>query len=320
MKPNLIITMGDPSGVGPEVTLKALASSRVLRAANFLIIGDGFVLDRVKRDLGLVSGAAVLDMANVSRTAIGYGKVSADFGRASIQYIDKALEILKAQEADGLVTAPINKSSVVKSGLSAFEGHTEYLAKNTGTKHFAMMFVGRSLKITLATRHIALEGVSRSLKVSAISSAIALTHAYLKNFFQISNPRIAVCGLNPHAGEGGIFGEEENKIIIPAIKKASKRIKGLCGPIASDVIFHHALCKKFDAVIAMYHDQGLIPFKLLHFKDGVNLTLGLPFIRTSPDHGTAFDIAGKGKADPSSMIEAILLASRLSAKAARALS
>jgi len=212
------------------------------------------------------------------------------------------------------VTAPINKSSVRKAGFADFEGHTEYLAARTATKDFAMMFVGKSLKITLVTRHIALKDVSRALSMESIYSAIRLTRDHLVRCFGIKDPKIAVAGLNPHAGEGGLFGDEEAKTITPAIKRASAEFKNIDGPVPSDIIFYEALNGKYDAVIAMYHDQALAPFKMLYFKDGVNVTLGLPFIRTSPDHGTAFDIAGKGIADPASMKEALLLACRLAGK------
>ncbi|MDP3804407.1 MAG: 4-hydroxythreonine-4-phosphate dehydrogenase PdxA, partial [Candidatus Omnitrophota bacterium] len=202
----------------------------------------------------------------------------------------------------------------IPTPYTLFEGHTEYLAQNTAAKNYAMMFVGDDLKITLVTRHIALRDVPGSISIESIYRTIVLTDEYLKRYFKIKNPRIGVSGLNPHAGEAGLFGSEEDNIIRPAIKKASRHIKGAYGPISPDIIFYDTLHKKFDAAIAIYHDQALIPFKLLYFTDGVNLTLGLPFVRTSPDHGTAFDIAGKGIADPSSMINAIRLASLLVAK------
>lgn len=285
-KPNIVITKGDPSGIGPEVTEKALASPMVKGLANFLVIGGG--------------------------RSVEYGVSRPEFGRSARQYIDTALELLKAGKADALVTAPVNKASIRSSGLKDFEGHTEYLAARTGTKDFAMMFVGERLKITLVTRHIALKDVPRKLSCQAIYRTILLTDAGLKKYFKISSPRIGVAGLNPHAGECGAFGKEEETIIAPAVKKAAGKVKDIKGPIPPDVIFNDCLNGRFDAVVSMYHDQALIPFKLLYFKDGVNLTLGLPFVRTSPDHGTAFDIAGKGIADPSSMIAAIKLACKLS--------
>lgn len=283
-KPRIVITMGDPSGIGPEVTLKALASPKVKGLADFLVIGEEF------------------------------GRKGASSGRASLDYIDKALDIACAGEADAIVTAPVNKSSIQKAALPGFQGHTEYLAERTGTRKFAMMFVGERLKVTLVTRHIALRRVPGAITGALVSDAIALTYKYLKNCFGVKRPKIGVCGLNPHAGELGAFGTEEQKTITPAIRRCAKMMKSVYGPIPADAAFYGALNKRYDAVVAMYHDQALAPFKMLYFKSGVNLTLGLPFIRTSPDHGTAFDIAGKGVADPSSMIEAIRLACSLAGK------
>lgn len=254
----------------------------------------------------------ILDVVNVPDLSFAYGVQAPIYGRASIEYLDKALGLLAGKKADALVTAPVNKAAVRSAGVSDFQGHTEYLAGKTGTKDYAMMFVGENLKVTLVTRHVALSRISRSITPEAVYRSIFLTHKYLKNFFGIRDPRIGVCGLNPHAGEGGAFGDEEIKVIAPAVKKANHRFKNILGPLPADTVFHDAINGKFDACIAMYHDQALAPFKMLYFKDGVNLTLGLPFIRTSPDHGTAFDIAGKGIADPTSMIEAIRLACRLS--------
>ena len=280
-KARVIITMGDPSGIGPEVTLKALASPKVKGLANFLVIGEAYA----------VKGRAA--------------------GKASIEYIDKAVELIRCGVADALVTAPVNKASIREAGISGFQGHTEYLAKKFKVKNFAMMFVGKSLRVTLVTRHVPLGRVPGLLNTGKVYDAIMLTHKYLKKYFRINAPKIAVCGLNPHAGEKGAFGDEEERVIAPAIKKARAAAKGICGPLSADTAFYEALNKRYDAVIAMYHDQGLAPFKMLYFDSGVNLTLGLPFVRTSPDHGTAFNIAGKGIADPASMIEAIRLACRL---------
>ena len=303
--------MGDPSGIGPEVTLKALASPKIKGLANFLVIGDRSLLVRTARDTGCKNFAHILDMANVPAKNFVYGKSNALFGKASMQYIDMALKLIDTGEAGAVITAPVNKFSIMKSGLSNFYGHTEYFAAKSKSKKFAMMFVSRDIKVVLVTRHVSLRRVPDMLSPEMIYDTIALTDKYLKEYFQIQSPKIAVCGLNPHAGEGGSFGSEEAKVIIPAIKKASKSIKNIYGPLPADIAFHEAIKNKYDAVIAMYHDQGLAPFKMLYFNSGVNLTLGLPFIRTSPDHGTAFDLAGKGVADPTSMIEAILLACSL---------
>jgi len=310
-KKNIIITIGDPAGIGPEVTLKALASPKVKALANFLVIGDRRLIDRVSYDLGLRRDIELLDMKNVRAGIFKYGISRPEFGAAAIQYIDKALELLKRRKADGLVTAPVNKASIIASGFRDFQGHTEYLAGHTGSGDVIMMFVGSRLKETLVTRHVAFRDVPKAITTRKIFTTIRVTHKALQKLFKIKNPAIGVAGLNPHAGEGGIFGDEESKIIAPAVKKASRLLGRIYGPISPDVVFYDALNGKYDAVVALYHDQGLIPFKMLHFKDGVNMTLGLPFVRTSPDHGTAFDIAGHGAADPSSMIEAIKLSYRL---------
>ena len=310
-KPRIVITMGDPSGIGPEVTLKALASPKVRGLADFIVVGSAFVIGRLTCDLGIKFTGRLVNIDNVPQKIFAYGRSHPVFGRAAMEYLDKAIDIIVNNGADSLVTAPINKASIKAAGFEGFEGHTEYLAEKTGAKSFAMMFVGKKFKITLVTRHIALKDVPDKLTESKIFSAIELTDRYLKKFFRIRSPRIGVAGLNPHAGENGMFGREEGLVIAPAIRRAAKRIKGIRGPVSPDVIFNAALEGKFDAVVSMYHDQALIPFKLLYFDTGVNLTLGLPFIRTSPDHGTAFDIAGKGVAGHSSMVEAIRLACRL---------
>ena len=312
-KQRILITMGDPAGIGPEVTVKALSDRHISKLAHFLVVGDFFVIDKVRKSLRAKPEISLLDLANVRTTNFAFGIQKPAFGKAAIEYIDKALGLLKAGEADALVTAPVNKSSIRSAGFEKFEGHTEYLAEKTGHEtEFAMMFVGKKLKITLVTRHIALRDVAPAITVDAICRTIRLTSEHLKRYFGIEDARIAVAGLNPHASDGGLFGDEEERVIIPAIRKASIGIKNIYGPLPADAVFYEALKGEFDAVVAMYHDQALAPFKTLYFNDGVNLTLGLPFIRTSPDHGTAFDIAGKSIADPTSMKEAILLACRLS--------
>lgn len=306
--------MGDPSGVGPEVLVKALCDKELCRAAHITVIGDYFIINRVKKDLKLNPEFSLVDLSNVPQNNFCYGKESPSFGKASIEYVDRALDILKKGDADCLVTAPVNKSSVRDGGIKNFEGHTEYIAQKTSSKDFSMMFVGKKLKVSLVTRHVALKDVAGSVNIDNVYRTIILTADCLRRFFGVENPRIGVAGLNPHAGDNGLFGDEEAKKIVPAIKKALEYVKALYGPIPADAIFHEALNGKFDAVISMYHDQALAPFKMLYFNDGVNLTLGLPFVRTSPDHGTAFDIAGKGIAEATSMREAIKLADILSKK------
>lgn len=312
-KPRILITMGDPSGVGPEVIIKALSDRRIPGLGRITVVGDRSVIDKVKKILRVKSDFSLLDLSNVPSKNFSFGRSDPAHGAASMEYIDRAIELIKKGEADALVTAPLNKGAVRSAGFEHFEGHTEYLAAKTNTKDYAMMFVGKRLKIALVTRHVAVKDIAGRLTVESVYRTIMLTAEGLRKFFGVKDPRIAVAGLNPHAGEGGLFGDEEARIISPAIKKAGASVKNLYGPLVPDAVFHEAFDGKFDAVVAMYHDQALAPFKLLYFKDGVNLTLGLPFIRTSPDHGTAFDIAGKGIADPASMKEAVILASRLSA-------
>ncbi|MBI5145328.1 MAG: 4-hydroxythreonine-4-phosphate dehydrogenase PdxA, partial [Candidatus Omnitrophica bacterium] len=236
-----------------------------------------------------------------------FGKISAEYGQASLEYLDKALELIKRGEIDCLVTCPLSKEAVNLAGIK-FSGHTEYLAKRTKTRDVVMMLVNKEMRFSLVTRHIPLKKVSPTLNRDNLSKTIFITRQYLKKMFSIKEPRIIVCGVNPHASDNGLLGSEENKIIQPVIKKLKKFIKYLDGPLSADVAIYKAKQREYDCVIAMYHDQALIPLKLLSRDQGVNITLGLPFVRTSPLHGTAFDIAGTSLANPSSLMEAIKLA------------
>ena len=285
-KPNICITIGDPAGIGPEVIKKALKEPSLKNVANFLVIGEG-VTGKIDR-----------------RTC----------ARASVKFIDTAFGLIKSGRADAIVTGPVNKDGINKAGVK-FQGHTEYLAKLSGSKKIVMMFVSDTLKVSLVTRHTALRNVSGLLSVGLVYDTVELTYRSLKDRFGIKNPSVGVAGLNPHCGEGGLFGKEEGLIIAPAIKKLQKKFKGIVGPVPADALLHDAYHGKFDAAVCMYHDQGLPAFKMIARDRGVNLTLGLPFIRTSVDHGTGFDIAGKGIADPGSMIEAIKLAIKLTGRA-----
>lgn len=282
------ITLGDPCGIGPEVTAKALKMLPRLRA-DIVIIGDqkGFL------------------------KYFTPGKPNAISARASLDYLNKAVELLKEKKIRALVTAPVSKESINALGVP-FEGHTEFLARAFRRKNFGMMFVTDTLKTILVTRHIPLNQVSEAINPRNIFETIQLISFSLHNQFQIKKPRIAVCGLNPHAGEGGTIGQEEKTKIIPAIKRARDAGIDVFGPLSADTLFCGPVIRGYDAAVAMYHDQGLIAIKSLYFSKVVNLTVGLPFVRTSAAHGTAFDIAGKNKADPSSMLEAIKLAVRLS--------
>jgi 4-hydroxythreonine-4-phosphate dehydrogenase len=248
-------------------------------------------------------------LTNVKRKGFRLGIINKENGRASLEYIDKGLELIKKGDIDCLVTAPVSKEAIKLAGFD-FEGHTEYLAQKTNTKKFIMMLIVDKLRVSVATRHIPLSVVAKTICIQSIFNTIKLSIEALKKYFGITNPRVGVCGLNPHAGEGGLIGSEERRIIIPAIKKARRFNRDIYGPLAADSIFSKALINRFDCIVAMYHDQGLIPVKMVGFDRGVNLTFGLPFIRTSPDHGTAFDIAGKNVASANSLIEAIKLAVR----------
>jgi len=234
-----------------------------------------------------------------------------EYGKASFAYLKRAIELAMAGQIAGIVTAPLAKHSLHLAGLE-YPGHTEILQEFSGSPEVAMMFWGKQLKVLLATTHISLAQVAASLTKELLERKIKLLVEFLRRTGSATGKPIAVAALNPHAGEDGAFGDEENRIIKPALQSCSCLGLPVIGPIPADVLFYQAVQGRYDAVVALYHDQGLIPFKMLHFSDGVNVTIGLPFVRTSVDHGTAFDIAGKNSADCSSMIEAIRLASYLS--------
>ena len=307
------ITMGDPSGIGPSIIAKSIV--RLKNLARFVIIGDKWVFDKSQKFLPVRQAGKVksqnykfIDLNNVPRKNFVFGRIRPEYGRASIEYLDKALELIKKEEIDCLVTCPVSKESINKAGFN-FRGHTEYLAQFTNTKIFVMMLLNKELRISLVTRHIPLAGVPGQLDKNKIYMTTLLTYKSLKELFSIRNPRIVVCGLNPHASDNGHIGNDENRIIKPALRNLRKRIKYIDGPLASDVAISKARHKEYDCVIAMYHDQALIPLKILDAFGGVNITLGLPFIRTSPLHGTAFDIAQDPPlVNPDSLIEAIRLA------------
>ncbi len=289
MKPRIAITAGDPAGIGPEVAARAAADPRVLDVCEPLIYGAP-------------SGAAFAP-----------GVLSAAAGRAAYEVIVRAVADAQEGRVQAIATAPINKEAFRLAGLQ-WSGHTDLLAHLTGAPHVAMMFHSDVLRVVLATVHIALADVPRTLTKSSIERTIALTARELPLFDKVP-PRIAVAGLNPHAGEHGLFGREEVDVIAPAIEACRARGIDVSGPFPGDTVFVRATRGDFDVVVACYHDQGLIPVKLLAFGKAVNVTLGLPIIRTSVDHGTAFDIAGKGVADPESMIMAVLLAARMARSA-----
>lgn len=299
------ITVGDPGGIGPEVTAKALSRATIRRLARFVVIGDEEVCDLPRGgniDRYLVKGTG--------SAGARVGRISAANGRAALKYLDAAVSLLKTKRIDGLVTAPVSKEAIMKTDRT-FIGHTEYLADAFDSPQVGMMFVSGPLRTIIVTRHIPLKDVPQAVTADAVLAALRLTDRALKKHFRLRRPRIAVCGLNPHAGENGKIGKEEQSVIIPALTRARRAGIAVEGPYAADTLFIPARLRDYDCVVAMYHDQGLIPVKTLAFDSVVNLTVGLPFVRTSPAHGTAFNIAGKNTADPASMVAAIRLACEL---------
>ncbi|MFQ5900263.1 MAG: 4-hydroxythreonine-4-phosphate dehydrogenase PdxA [Thermodesulfobacteriota bacterium] len=310
--PRIGITMGDPAGIGPEIILKALADPDIQRLCRIVILGDERVLGDVAEQLGVISHKSEISIINLSNLN-PHILTGMACGKAMAAYIKKAVEIALKGEVDAIVTAPINKELLNMAGF-AFPGHTEFIAKLTGAKDVCMMLAGERLKVSLVTTHCPLMAVSRLLNRKGILKTIRLTHKTLVDYFGAPSPRIAVASLNPHGGEKGLFGREERYLIRPAVKEAVRFGINAIGPLPSDTLFYKALKGSFDAVVTMYHDQGLIPIKLLYFGRAVNITLGLPIIRTSVDHGTAYDIAGKGVADPSSLLQAIKTAVSMALK------
>ena len=315
--------MGDAAGIGPEVIVKALSDSVVQERTLPCVVGDIIVLQRTAESLGIElefteftqshvrkdGTIEVVDLKNLP-SVIEVGKISATTGKASGQYIEKAVQSWKAGHIDAICTAPINKESLALGGYS-FPGHTEFLADLTGTSEFAMSFFAEKLRVVLLSTHLSLSVAIQKVKKRNIESLIRFTDKSLSKLFG-RNVRIAVAGLNPHASEGGKFGSEEDTEILPAIEECVNSGIQVSGPYSPDTIFLRGFKGEFDAVVALYHDQATIPVKALSFGSAVNVTLGLPVVRTSVDHGTAFDIAGEGIADASSMKAAILLAAELS--------
>jgi 4-hydroxythreonine-4-phosphate dehydrogenase len=313
--PRLGISLGDPAGIGPEVVVRALAERP---DRDVLVFGDPDLLARTAQQVGvaLPSRATIAAVTRLGPDEVTPGAPNEASGRAQVAYLAAATKAALDGEISALVTAPISKEWAARAGFE-FPGHTEYLADRTGVTEFAMMLAGPTLRVTTVTSHIALRDVPGRLSAPAIASAIALTARTLHTDFGLALPRVAVAGLNPHAGEAGRFGDEEERLVVPAINQARRRLESsgvvalVSGPHVPDVVFRQAAHGDFDAVVALYHDQGLIPIKLLHFDEAVNLTLGLPFVRTSPDHGTAYDIAGTGRARPRSFLAAFDLALQL---------
>jgi 4-hydroxythreonine-4-phosphate dehydrogenase len=323
------ITMGDPAGIGPEVVLKAVAEEEIQRLCAPVIIGDAQLLAHTARTLNLQCGYDIVRRdealpANLTEPIIFHldnvagfiepGIESGAAGKAAAGYIEAAVELCAAGSIDAIATAPINKRALFLGGYS-FPGHTEFLAHLTSTEEYAMAFVAENLRIILLSTHVPLSQAIRLVERDRLVRTINLAHRELRRW-GIERPRLALAALNPHGAEGGLFGMEESSEMIPAIESCHG-VDGLNvqGPISADTVFLRAARGEFDGVIACYHDQAMIPVKCLSFGEAVNVTIGLPFIRTSVDHGTAFDIAGKGIAEHSSMVAAIKLAAELSTRA-----
>ena len=324
-RPRIAITMGDPAGIGPEVVLKSVAEREVLDACVPVIVGDAQLLAHTARTLDLqcgyeivrrgepladnLQGPIIYHLDNI-RGHVEPGVESGEAGRAAAEYIEAAVELCATLAADAIATAPINKRALFLGGYS-FPGHTEFLAHLTGADDCAMAFVASNLRIVLISTHVPLAEAIRMVERERIVRVVRLTDRELRRW-GIEEPRIAVAALNPHGAEGGLFGVEEAAEIMPAVQECrdKHRVDAL-GPFSADTVFLRASRGEFDAVVSCYHDQAMIPVKCLSFGEAVNVTLGLPFIRTSVDHGTAFDIAGRGLAEHSSMTAAITLAARL---------
>jgi 4-hydroxythreonine-4-phosphate dehydrogenase len=320
------ISMGDAAGIGPEIVLKTLADPHIMRDYPAFVIGDAAILirdaARFKCPLRIRAiesvhqhepHSGVLDVMSVSDLPphLAYGQISAGAGAAAYHAIRNGIDLAMKGQISALCTAPIHKEALSAAQVP-FPGHTEMLAEFSGTADYGMLLVNPQLRTILVTVHCSVADAVKRLSIELELRIIRLAHRTLRQF-GIDQPRIAVAGLNPHAGEGGLFGREDIDIIAPAVARAHAEGINVSGPLPGDTVFMHARRGRYDIVVAQYHDQGLIPVKLLGVEDGVNITAGLPFVRTSPDHGTAFDIAGQGIADPASMLTALRTAHELAA-------
>jgi 4-hydroxythreonine-4-phosphate dehydrogenase len=319
------ITMGCPVGIGPEIILRYLAEATLSADIRPVIIGDLRLLTHLAQKMGLsvplvdwqpetplpATGIPLIPVTAIAAKDLAWGQPNVTTGLAMARYIETAVVLSQQGVLQGLATCPISKLSLKEAGYS-FPGHTEMLAQLTRTENFAMMMAGNKLRVTLVTVHRPYKEVPAALSIDEICRLIQITNKSLVVDFGLATPHLGVAGLNPHAGEGGLFGDEEEHIITPAILRCRQQGINVSGPYPPDTVYFKAASGQFDAVVSMYHDQGLIPFKLLHFEDGVNVTLGLPIVRTSVDHGTAYDIAGKGLAKHTSLAAAVQLAATIS--------
>jgi len=329
-RPRIVITLGDPNGIGPEVTLKGLRDPSLRAQMQPVVVGSAHVLREHARALGYGDltlhtvapgealpddGLAILDVLPDETPTVDFGRVTAAGGRLAMRAVDAATEACIDGWADAMVTAPLSKDAISRAGYR-FPGHTEFIAERTGAESYAMMMVadapgsgpGQALRVGLVTAHVPIAEVPSRITEDAILDKLRVIQKTLRQDVGIAAPTIAVLGLNPHAGDGGVIGREEKEIITPALNTAKEEGMHVAGPLPADGFFATDLDSGYDAVLAMYHDQGLVPFKALAFDRGVNFTAGLPIVRTSPDHGTAYNIAGQGVADAGSMRSAIELA------------
>jgi 4-hydroxythreonine-4-phosphate dehydrogenase len=325
--PKIGITMGDPTGIGPEIIVKALSMKEPFRACRPIIFGDRGVLsraiqiqnlsatleviDKIPEDGYLPGKIFLLPQTELKIAFLQFGQPDRACGEAMVKYIEEAVKLVMSGKIDAITTCPLNKQAMNAAG-HPFPGHTELLAHLVGSPTVAMMFLGSRWKIVLVTTHLPLKDVSKWITASRVLSTVRLTEEGMRKYFGIPHPKIAILGLNPHCGEEGLLGEEEKREISPAIAEAKSLGINVEGPFPSDSFFDLSRGFTFDVTVSMYHDQGLIPIKMFDFKEAVNFTLGLPFIRTSVDHGTAYNIAGKGLADPTNLVNAILTAANLS--------
>lgn len=328
--PKIGITMGDPTGIGPEVIVKSYLDSKVTKECIPVVLGDANVMKKTitslhaKLEVSVISvddikslkpnskSIYIVKLSNLDPVRLKIGRPDKIAGKMMVTYIKEAVRLAMNGSISAMVTAPINKAAINNAGFG-YPGHTELLAEITRTEDYCMMLVGKKLKVSLVTTHLPIREIPNMITPGMIFKTVKLTYEALVDYFGIKNPKIAVVALNPHAGEEGLFGVEEKELIIPGIKKAESMGIQVFGPLPADTAFHFAYKGKYDVVVGIYHDQALIPIKMINFDDSVNVTLGLPIVRTSVDHGTAYDIAGKGIASPESMIAAITLAGKIAA-------